>query len=223
MVALLHQVLNKEERTAVLKDMDQAPMADGRASAAELGQDQKKNMQVDSRSKIYPSMVKRILAAMGGHTEFSKHAIPRRIFPLVFARYQPGAHYKRHVDNAFMGPFPVMRTDLSITIFLNDPTEYVGGTLSLETPVGTQEYRLQPGDAVLYPTHYPHFVSEVVSGERLVVVSWVESLVQDPQHREVIGDLDDVMAWAMEEKVDPDQLLRIEKTRLKLLKMWSST
>ena len=55
------------------------------------------------------------------------------------------------------------------------------------------------------------------------MVSWVESLVQDPQHREVIGDLDDVMAWAMEEKVDPEQLLKIEKTRLKLLKMWSST
>ena len=116
-----------------------------------------------------------------------------------------------------------MRTDMSITIFLNKPTEYAGGALSLETPFGTQEYRLEAGDAVLYPTHYLHSVSEVTSGERLVAVAWIESLIRDPMQRELIGDLDDLMAWGVEEKIDQDRLLKIEKTRLNLLKMWGNT
>jgi PKHD-type hydroxylase len=223
MVAQLQQVLNEEQREAILRDLAQAPMVEGRASAGELGQDLKANMQVDSNSEIYRSMVQRVLSAMAAHTQFSKHAIPRRILPPIFARYRPGSYYQRHVDNAFMGPFPVMRTDLSITIFLNDPDEYSGGTLSLETPFGTQQYRLGPGDAVLYPTHYLHSVSEVTSGERLVAVAWVESLVRDPLQREIISDLDDLMAWGVEEKLDQERLLKIEKTRLNLLKMWGNT
>jgi PKHD-type hydroxylase len=223
LVAQLHQVLNEVDRKAILSDLSRAPMVDGRLSAGDLGQDLKLNMQVDSRSDIYRSMINRIMAALTAHEEFNKHAIPRRIFPPLIARYGLGAHYNRHVDNAFIGPFPTMRSDLSITIFLNDPEEYGGGVLSLETPFGPQQYRLQPGDAVLYPTHYLHSVSEVTSGERLVVVTWVESLVQDPLQREVISDLSDLMEWSIAEKIDQEPLLKIEKTRLNLLKMWAST
>ena len=223
MVALLQQVLNEEDREAILTDFARAPMVDGRLSAGALGQDLKANMQVDSNSEIYRSMVKRVQAALVAHTEFKKHAIPRRVLPPLFSRYEEGSYYKRHVDNAFMGPFPTMRSDLSITIFLNDPEEYEGGTLSLETPGGTHQFRLQPGDAVLYPTHYLHSVSEVTRGQRLVVITWVESLVRDPLQREVIADLDNLMGWAVEEKIDQDALLKIEKTRLNLLKMWANT
>jgi PKHD-type hydroxylase len=130
MVAHLRQVLNEEERRVLLKDLGRAPMVDGRTSAGVLGQNLKVNAQIDPHSEIYRSMVQRVLAAMGKHKEFSQHAMPRRVLPPVFARYRPGSYYQRHVDNAFMGPFPVMRTDLSITIFLNDPKEYAGGALS---------------------------------------------------------------------------------------------
>ena len=223
MVAQLHQVLNEEDRKAILADFARAPMMDGRLSAGVLGQDLKANMQVDSNSEVYRSMAKRVQTAMAAHTEFKKHAIPRRVLPPLFSRYGEGSYYKRHVDNAFMGPFPTMRSDLSITIFLNDPEEYEGGTLALETPGGTHQFRLQPGDAVLYPTHYLHSVSEVTRGQRLVVITWVESLVRDPLQREVIADLDNLMEWAIEEKIDQEALLKIEKTRLNLLKMWANT
>ena len=198
-------------------------MMDGRQSAGTLGQDLKSTQQVDATSETYRGMLKRVMSAFQAHGEFNKLAVPRRILPPLFARYGEGAFYKRHVDNAFMGPFPSMRTDMSITIFLNDPDEYEGGTLSLETPFGVQEYRLPAGDAVLYPTHYPHWVTEVTRGERLAIVTWIESLIQDPAQREVAGDLADLMEWAIQEEIDHDVLLKIEKTRLNLLKMWAKT
>ena len=198
-------------------------MKDGRQSAGPLGQDLKSTQQVDASSEIYRKMLQRVMAAFQAHGEFTKHAMPRRILPPLFARYGVGAFYKRHVDNAFMGPFPSMRTDMSVTIFLNDPGDYEGGALSLETPFGVQEYRLEAGDAVLYPTHYPHWVTEVTRGERLAVVTWIESLVQDPAQREVAGDLADLMEWAIAAEIDMDVVLKIEKTRLNLLKMWAKT
>ena len=168
-------------------------------------------------------MVKRVMAALHRHEEFKKHAMPRRILPPLFSRYGPGSYYRRHVDNALMGPFPTMRSDLSITIFLNDPEEYDGGALSLETPLGTQQHRLKRGDALLYPTHYPHAVTDVTLGQRLVVVTWVESLIRDPQQREIISDMSNLMEWAIEQKLEQEPLLNIEKTRLNLMRMWANT
>lgn len=223
MVAVLRQVLDPATRESLVQDIARAPMVDGRQSAGVLGQDLKSTQQVDGKSEVYRDMLQRVMSAFQNHGEFNKHAMPRRILPPLFARYSEGAFYKRHVDNAFMGPFPSMRTDMSITIFLNDPDEYEGGTLSLETPFGVQEYRLPAGDAVLYSTHYPHWVSEVTQGERIAVVTWIESLLQDPAQRDIAVDLADLMEWAIEEKIDQDVLLKIEKARLNLLKMWAKT
>ncbi len=223
MVAVLKQVLDAPTRESIVADMARAPMMDGRQSAGTLGQDLKSTQQVDAKSEIYRGMLQRVMNAFQSHGEFNKHAIPRRILPPLFARYAEGAFYKRHVDNAFMGPFPSMRTDMSITVFLNEPDEYEGGTLSLETPFGVQEYRLDAGDAVLYPTHYPHWVSEVTSGARLAIVTWIESLVQDPMQRDVAADMADLMEWAIENDIEQDVLLKIEKARLNLLKMWAKT
>ena len=95
--------------------------------------------------------------------------------------------------------------------------------LSLETPMGTQQFRLKQGDAVLYPTYYPHAVTDITRGERQVVVTWVESLIRDPLQREIISDLSSLMEWAIEEKLDQEPLLNIEKTRLNLMRMWANT
>ena len=76
---------------------------------------------------------------------------------------------------------------------------------------------------MLYPTFYTHSVTDITRGERQVVVTWVESLVRDPQKREILSDLSGLMQWAVEEKLDQEPLLSIEKTRLNLMRMWSDT
>lgn len=223
MVIQLQDVISRDVCQSILVDLARAPMKDGRESAGSLGQDLKSNIQADPSTSLYTAMVKRVMAGLQVHGEFQKHAMPRRILPPIFSRYSPGSYYRRHVDNAVMGPFPVMRSDLSITVFLNDPEEYDGGMLSLETPMGTQQFRLKQGDAVLYPTYYPHAVTDITRGERQVVVTWVESLIRDPLQREIISDLSSLMEWAIEEKLDQEPLLNIEKTRLNLMRMWANT
>ena len=120
-----------------------------------------------------------------------------------------------------MGPYPGMRTDLSITIFLNKPDAYQGGELVLSTDFGDQVYKENPGDAVLYPTHYLHHVNPVTSGRRLAIVTWMESMVPDPLKREVIGDLAETQAILTSSDVDKRAVLMLEKGRLNLLRMWA--
>ena len=223
MVAVLEQVLGEVDRQAILKELKGAPMLDGRSSAGQLGQGLKATYQVDTQSQAYESMLPRIMRSLDQHSEFKKQALAGRILPPLVSRYSEGCFYKRHVDNALMGPFPALRTDLSFTIALNDPGEYEGGTLCLETEFGVQEYRLAAGDAILYPTHYPHWVTEITRGERLAVISWVESLVRDPMQRDVLVKLTDLMEWGVEAGIDTEALVKIEHTRLNLLKMWVTT
>jgi PKHD-type hydroxylase len=121
-----------------------------------------------------------------------------------------------------MGPYPGMRTDLSITIFLNDPDAYKGGELVLETPFGEHEYKLPPGDAILYPTHHVHHVKKITKGRRLAAVTWIESMVPDPQKREILTDLGEVAKTLIQSESAIETITKLEKGRLNLLRMWTN-
>ena len=110
-----------------------------------------------------------------------------------------------------MGPYPGMRTDLSMTIALNGPDAYKGGELVLETPFGDQKYKLAAGDAVLYPTHYMHQVMPVTGGRRLAVITWIESMVPDPAQREIIADLAQSMEIMINSEADAEAIRLLEK------------
>ena len=61
--------------------------------------------------------------------------MPLRVLPPRFNRYEGGGTYGNHVDNAVRTHPPTarhLRTDLSFTLFLNDPDDYDGGELVIE-------------------------------------------------------------------------------------------
>ena len=122
-----------------------------------------------------------------------------------------------------MGPYPGMRTDLSITIFLNEPKAYTGVELTLESPLGEKSFKLPPGSAVLYPTHYVNCVKEVTKGRRLAAVTWIVSMVSDPQKREILADFASAAEMLVTQKGDMDIIRNLEKGRLNLLRMWANT
>src|SRR5579875_701537 len=73
-----------------------------------------------------------LLQAFGRSQEFREFAFPLSIAPPMITRYQPGMHYGAHADSAFIQlPGGALRSDLSCTIFLNDPESYDGGALSI--------------------------------------------------------------------------------------------
>ena len=95
--------------------------------------------------------------------------------------------YGRHIDNAYMSSG---RADLSFTIFLNNKESYEGGALSIESLNSEEKFKLDAGEIIIYPSTFLHSVEEVITGERLVFIGWIESYVKSIEEREYLFDLD---------------------------------
>jgi PKHD-type hydroxylase len=126
--------------------------------------------------------------------------------------------YGSHVDDAIMDG---KRTDMSFTLFLSEPASYDGGELVIEATGGDTVIKLAPGDMVLYQTTSLHRVEEVTRGERLAIVGWVRSYIRNPEHRELLFDLDQTVAALREIKADRRLLDRVFKVRNTLTRMWA--
>lgn len=223
MVAVIEGLLTKEQVQTIAKRLFGAQFVDGSMSGGPLGATIKKNTQVSPQSPEYRELSQLVLSVLRQNDEVAIAALPRRILSPIFASYTEGHRYGDHVDAALMGPWPGMRTDLSITVFLNDPGAYEGGELVLQTPFGEQVYKRASGDAVLYPTHYLHRVNPVTKGRRLAIVTWMESQVRDPAQREIIADLAQAMDRLVASDGDGETIRSLEKARLNLLRMWAET
>ena len=105
----------------------------------------------------------------------------------MFSKSSKGMKYGRHVDNAYMSSG---RADLSFTIFLSSRDNYEGGELSIEDFNSEEKFKLNAGEIIIYPSTYLHSVEEVVGGERLVFIGWIESYVKSIEERELLFDLD---------------------------------
>ncbi|MDA1310836.1 MAG: Fe2+-dependent dioxygenase [Proteobacteria bacterium] len=221
MVAVIPQLLSKDQVRTIATKLFSTPFADGAMSGGVLGAEIKKNTQVPPNSPQYRELAELVMAAMRQNEAFNLNAMPRRILSPIFNSYKQGERYDRYIDAALMGPYPGMRTDLSITIFLNAPDAYKGGELVLESPFGEHEFKLTPGDAVLYPTHYMHRVNPITTGRRLAAVTWIESMIPDPQQREVLGDLAQAVDSLVRDKGDGEVIRKLEKGRLNLMRMWA--
>ena len=167
-----------------------------------------------------------VSAALLGNEVFRAAALPLRLRPVLFARYGEGESYGPHVDDAIMGAADAggpLRTDVAVTVFLAAPDEYGGGELVVEDAGGEQAVKLEAGGAVAYPATTLHSVAPVASGERLVAVTWAQSLVRDPAAREVLFDLDTARrgVFAREGKGRTFDLLA--KSHANLLRRWAET
>lgn len=173
-------------RTAVAK----LAFQDGRATAGWHAREVKRNRQAVP-SQDLAKVQGLIIGALNAHLVFAALARPRLILAPLISRSGPGEGYGTHVDDALIGGEGTrIRSDLSVTVFLGEPESYAGGELAVETPSGEETAKLAAGDAVVYPSTTLHRVMPVTAGERLVAVTWVQSLVRDAEIREMLFDLD---------------------------------
>jgi len=129
--------------------------------------------------------------------------------------------YGAHADSAFIQlPAGTIRSDLSCTIFLNDPEEYDGGELHIRLGDGDLSFKLSPGEAVVYPSDTLHQVVPVTRGERLVAITFIQSRVADPFRRNLLFDLNEVAALEGL-KMDPDNYSRLQLVQQNLLRHWA--
>ena len=147
--------------------------------------------------------------------------MPRKTATPYYARYMPGMTYGNHVDDPIMGQGELYRSDVSVTIFLNGPQDYAGGELCIQTPFGEQQVKLPAGDAVIYPSSSIHRVAEVTRGERLVAVSWIQSLVREPDRRALLHELNQAREVLLKERPDAPDTAQVNQSYINLVRMWS--
>ncbi|MGF1611533.1 MAG: Fe2+-dependent dioxygenase [Kiloniellales bacterium] len=154
---------------------------------------------------------------------FRAAALPRRIGPLLFSRYEEGMAYGAHVDDAVMSAADDLRSDASFTVFLSAPQDYEGGELVIESSGGEAAYKLDAGDVIVYPSTSLHRVDPVTRGTREVAVGWVQSLVRDAACREILFDLQTARQLLFQEQGKSRGFDLLSKTYSNLLRRWAET
>jgi PKHD-type hydroxylase len=181
--------------------LDQADWVDGRVTAGHQSSRTKDNMQLPEGSGAARELGAMVLSALEQNALFISAALPARVFPPLFNRYQGGQSFGTHVDNAIRtvtGTAHRIRTDLSATLFLAGPDEYDGGELVVEDIYGTHNVKLPAGHLILYPATSLHHVRPVTRGARLASFFWIQSMVRDDGQRTLLFDLDVASSGSME-------------------------
>jgi PKHD-type hydroxylase len=181
----------------------------------------KNNLQVDYADQGYQQSSAMALNAFKRNEAFRNFAFPRLIAPPLLARYEPGMKYGAHADAPFMlnptsGP---LRSDLSCTIFLEEPTAYDGGELVVHLGARPVAFKPRAGAAVVYPSTTLHEVVPVTRGQRLVMITFIQSQLRDAGQREIVylmGEVSALEGLTMK----PENRMMLETARSNLMRMW---
>jgi len=214
-------VLDRAELDVLRRMLASAPFVDGKLSAGQVAKRVKHNQEVDRHACELEQLNNLVMGKLVQHPVYRSGALPLRVAAPYYARYTPGMQYGDHVDDPIMGADGALyRSDVSITVFVSDPAAYEGGELVINTPFGEQLVKLPAGDAVLYPSSSLHRVAAVTRGERLVAVTWLQSLVRDPARRELLHELNSVRERMLATAPETEDAKLINKTYVNLVRMW---
>ena len=221
MLIRIPSVLDRGDLDSTRRLLADAPFVDGKFSAGLAAKRVKNNQEVDRGARELEQLNNLLMNKLVQHPVYRSAALPLRIAAPYYARYTSGMQYGEHVDDPVMGADgQLYRSDLAITVFLSDPSTYDGGELAVSTPFGQQLVKLPAGDAVMYPSSSLHRVTEVTRGERLVAVTWVQSLVRDPARRELLHELNHVRERLLVSAPESEDARLINKTYVNLVRMW---
>jgi PKHD-type hydroxylase len=171
--------------------------------------------------QAYQKSSQLLLQAFGRSEEFRNFAFPVLIAPPMITRYQPGMHYGAHADSAFIQlQGGSLRSDLSCTVFLNEPESYEGGSLHIELGDAEMQFKLPPGFAIIYPSDTLHQVDPVTKGERLVAITFIQSRISDPFRRNLLFNLNEVAALEGLQ-MQQENFSRLQLIQNQLLRYWS--
>ncbi|MBB2205848.1 Fe2+-dependent dioxygenase [Gluconacetobacter takamatsuzukensis] len=224
---LLHipRILTQDELTHCRRVLDAADWIDGKVTAGDQSAKAKVNLQVPQTSDTGRELGTLVLRALARNDLFTSAALPLRVFPPLFNRYDTGMYFDAHVDNAIR-PDPEsgfrIRTDVSSTLFLTDPDEYDGGELVIADTYGTHEVKLPAGDLVLYPATSLHSVRRITRGSRWASFFWTQSMVKDDGCRAILHEFDRSIITARQALGDGNPaILGLTATYHNLVRRWS--
>lgn len=225
MLTIISDLLDTRQIHDVRALIDAAQWVDGNVTSGHQSALAKNNLQLPEDAPESRQAGQIILEALGRNPLFIAAALPLKIFPPLFNSYAGGQGFGVHVDSAVRiqaGSGFRVRSDLSITIFLEDPDSYAGGELTVETQFGAQQVKLPAGHAVLYPSSSLHRVNPVTSGRRVASFFWLQSMVRDDSARQTLFDLDSsIQALAAAVGQDNAEIIRLTGVYHNLLRRWA--
>lgn len=205
--------------------LEKSQWVDGRVTAGDQSAKAKFNLQIPQDSAEGRELADLVLQALGRNALFNSAALPLRVFPPLFNRYDAGMCFNTHVDNAIR-PLPGtgfrFRTDVSSTLFLSELDEYDGGELIIQDTYGTQKIRCPAGDMVLYPASSLHSVSTVTRGSRWASFFWSQSMVRDDTQRTLLYQFDrSIIETRQSLPDDHPAVLGLTATYHNLIRRWA--
>lgn len=224
MFILLPDLLTPEQVACGRRKLDAAAWGDGLATAGGTAARVKRNRQLAASDPVSAELGQMILGALAANPEFLSAALPLRILPPMFNRYEGGEHYGAHIDNAIRnipGSPLRLRTDLSMTVFFSEPGEYDGGELRVLDTYGERTVKLPAGHAILYTSTSLHEVTPVTRGARVSSFFWIQSLVRDDTRRGMMHDLDKTIRGLAAESPDHPAVNALTGHYHKLLQQWA--
>ena len=224
MLLQIPDVFTREQVAQARQLLEAADWVDGRVTAGPQSARAKDNMQLPEDHPASRQLGDQVLAALQRNALFISAALPLRVFPPLFNRYQGGQSFGSHVDNAIRqvpGTPARIRTDLSATLFLADPSEYDGGELMVEDTYGVHSVKLPAGHMVLYPSTSLHHVRPVTRGARIASFFWIQSMVRDDGERTLLFDLDTAIQRVASEAPDSPAPVQLTAVYHNLLRRWA--
>ena len=223
---MLHipEVLTKQQVAEFRAQLqDEKLWLNGKLSAGSQAQQIKNNLQVDVHHEVYQEISTQVLKTLKNNLLVQSAGLPKHILPPMLNCYQDSGNYGNHVDNAVQFSSltgQMIRTDVSMTVFLSDPEEYEGGELIVEDNYGCHEVKLDAGDAILYPATSLHRVEPVTSGDRMAAFTWMQSMVKDDWQRTMLFNLDMTIIKLRQQLGDNEEVVSLTSHYHNLLRQW---
>ncbi len=225
MLVHVKDVLSPAEVAHCRARLEAGEWVDGRVTAGAQAARAKNNLQIPEDSLVARELGDLILRALGRSGPFNAAALPLRVLPPLFNRYDVGMGFGAHVDGAIRmvpGAGIRMRADVSTTLFLTDPDDYDGGELVIEDTFGAHAIKLPAGDMIVYPATSLHRVEPITRGARWSAFFWSQSMVKDDGARALLHDLDRGITGVRGALSDDDaSVIALTSTYHNLLRRWA--
>ena len=224
MMVRVPAVLSADEVAHCRNALAKADWVDGKVTAGEQSAGTKRNLQIAENTPLARELGDIILKGLGRNELFTAAALPLRVYPPLFNRYDPGMDFGTHIDNAirFVPGAPVrVRTDLSATLFLTAPEDYDGGELVVEDTYGVHQAKFPAGDMILYPGTSRHYVKPVTRGSRWSSFFWIQSMVRDEAARTHLFELDNAIQGLRAQVGDNEQVVTLTGLYHNLVRRWA--
>jgi len=226
MLLAIKNVLSVNQLKVVQKLLASAEFVDGKLSAGKEAEKVKHNTELSQQSPLHDQLNQMVMSSLVQHPEYQASAFPLKVATAFYARYTKGMEYGFHVDDPVMGSMQGSmqgryRSDVSTTVFLNDKTDYDGGEIVIKTAIGEQQIKLNAGDALVYPSSSLHRVNKVTRGERLVAVTWAQSMVKEAEKRAILYELGQAREVLLANQSEANETSYVSNVYANLLRRWS--